>query len=442
MVLSRYCYFFTSSTGVNLGYSSRTNSFIELTPHVFNHLKDGSQSKTPLNLAILDEESSNILTSQGFIGSATSDEDFIHESQFITQAVQHNKSKLNLVLVPSLNCNFACPYCFETDKRARYMTPSVVEKLISFIRDNEGKSNIDLKWYGGEPLMSLSVINSILDRLNIEKDVKIQKHSIITNGYLFNEEAISLFKKYPLDIIQITLDGQKERHNHLRSLKKSLKPTFDIIVSNIKNIVRELTTTKIHIRVNIDKTNLDDFFIVKEFIETEVGSSNIIVYPGIIRLENDSKTNLVEPSFSRWETAELLFNLFSNGDLNGSIYPTLHKAKTCCAMCVNSFIIGPYGEISKCWNDVSDETKIVGYINDPKIKNPQIFYRYHTACAWYNDKECRDCFFLPICNGKCAWYGERNLFHGGKYNLCQCMQKAPDLLNNCLEAYYNKITKS
>ncbi|QCD42220.1 SPASM domain-containing protein [Duncaniella dubosii] len=249
-------------------------------------------------------------------------------------------------------------------------------------------------------------------------------------------------KKYPLDIIQITLDGQKERHNHLRSLKKSLKPTFDIIVSNIKNIVRELTTTKIHIRVNIDKTNLDDFFIVKKFIETEVGSSNIIVYPGIIRLENDSKTNLVEPSFSRWETAELLFNLFSNGDLNGSIYPTLHKAKTCCAMCVNSFIIGPYGEIYKCWNDVSDETKIVGYINDPKIKNPQIFYRYHTACAWYNDKECRDCFFLPICNGKCAWYGERNLFHGGKYNLCQCMQKAPDLLNNCLEAYYNKITKS
>ncbi len=175
MVLSRYCYFFTSSTGVNLGYSSRTNSFIELTPHVFNHLKDVSQSKTPLNLAILDEESSNILTSQGFIGSVTSDEDFIHESQFITQAVQHNKSKLNLVLVPSLNCNFACPYCFETDKRARYMTPSVVEKLISFIRDNEGKSNIDLKWYGGEPLMSLSVINSILDRLNIEKDVKIQK---------------------------------------------------------------------------------------------------------------------------------------------------------------------------------------------------------------------------------------------------------------------------
>ena len=41
-------------------------------------------------------------------------------------------------------------------------------------------------------------------------------------------------KKYPLDIIQITLDGQKERHNHLRSLKKSLKPMFDIIVSNIK----------------------------------------------------------------------------------------------------------------------------------------------------------------------------------------------------------------
>ena len=65
------------------------------------------------------------------------------------------------------------------------MTPSVVEKLISFIRDNEGKSNIDLKWYGGEPLMSLFSYKFNIRPTEYRKDVKIQKHSIITNGYLF-----------------------------------------------------------------------------------------------------------------------------------------------------------------------------------------------------------------------------------------------------------------
>lgn len=319
------------------------------------------------------------------------------------------------------------------------MTPSIEDDLIKFIKENDGRSNIDLKWYGGEPLMSLPTIKSILDKLNKETDVKIVKHSIITNGYLFYDRAISLFKEYPLDTIQITLDGKKDRHDRLRALKRSGRPTFDVIIRNLQKIVEAMPSTKVHIRVNIDKTNLSDFYLIKDYIQENIKASNIIVYPGILRLENEGKTNITEPSFNRWETAELLFDLFTQGILDGEIYPIRHKSKTCCAMCVNSFIIGPSGEIYKCWNDVSDDSKIIGYIQSPKIKNPQLFYRYHTGCAWYNDTECKECFFLPICNGKCAWYGERNLFHNGNYNLCQCMQKAPGLLDKCLEAYYNSL---
>jgi uncharacterized protein len=224
-------------------------------------------------------------------------------------------------------------------------------------------------------------------------------------------------------------------------LKSSGRPTFDVIIHNLQKIVEAMPSTQVHIRVNIDKTNLSDFYLLKDYLKENLKSSNIIVYPGIIRLENDEKTNIIEPSFDRWETAELLFDLFTQGLLDGEIYPIRHKSKTCCAMCVNSFIIGPSGEIYKCWNDVSDDSKIIGYIQSPKIKNSQLFYRYHTSCAWYNDTECKECFFLPICNGKCAWYGERNLFHNGNYNLCQCMQKAPGLLDKCLEAYYNSLIK-
>lgn len=442
MVISRYCYFFTTDNGINLGYCSRTNSFIEVSEPVFKHLQEVCKGKSRLNVSSIDEDSLKILTSQGFIGNEGDDDDFVYESQFITQSVQHNKSNLNLVLVPTLNCNFSCPYCFETGKNAKYMTPEVVEDLVTFINNNEGKSNIDITWYGGEPLMSLKIINTILDKLFIEDRSALRNHSIITNGYLFNNEAITLFQKYPLNSIQITFDGKKERHNQMRALKGSCKPTFDVIVSNLRKITMNLPTTKIYIRVNIDKTNQEDYVILKRFIESEIPNSNITVYPGIIRLENDTRTNLIEPSFSRWETAELLYSLLAEGTLEGAIYPVVQKAKTCCAMCVNSFIIGPEGEIYKCWNDVSDESKIVGYIDNAKILNPRIYFRYHTACAWYNESKCKNCFFLPICNGKCAWYNERNLFHGGNYNLCQCMQKAPGVLNKCLESYYKQIQKS
>lgn len=101
-------------------------------------------------------------------------------------------------------------------------------------------------------------------------------------------------------------------------------------------------------------------------------------------------TNLVEPAFGRWETANMLYDLYSRGILKGNIYPTLRIAKTCCALCVSSYIIGPIGEIYKCWNDVSDESKIIGYIDRSDIVNKTLYYRYHQGCAWYNDPVCKN----------------------------------------------------
>lgn len=123
-----------------------------------------------------------------------------------------------------------------------------------------------------------------------------------------------------------------------------------------------------------------------------VNSNNVIVYPGIIRLENKEMTNTVEPAFGRWETANFLYDIYSKGILKGEVYPSLGISKTCCASCINSFIIGPQGEIYKCWNDVSDKTKVVGYINRKGIVNKELYYRYHIGCEWYNDTECRKCF--------------------------------------------------
>lgn len=118
------------------------------------------------------------------------------------------------------------------------------------------------------------------------------------------------------------------------------------------------------------------------------------------------------------------------------MYPVLNCSKNCCATRVYSYIIGPEGEIYKCWNDVSNRERIIGYIDKKKLTNSSLLYNYMVGSKWYYNNECKDCFFLPICNGNCAWYWYRNKFENGKYNLCTCLQKAPGMLEKCLDYYY------
>lgn len=440
LIISRYSYFFKTSKNVFLAYSSKTNAFLELPEDIFMMLKkmqlcgvDQGQWSSISHDALM------TLRSEGFINTPEEDEDYVLKAQFITQTFQHNKSHLNLVLAPTLDCNFSCPYCFEQKKRTSKMSEETIEHLLSFIKSTSGLQKLSVTWYGGEPLLERAIIEKILTRIQNEVSIDISQHMIITNGYLFNNKAIELFERFPLDAIQITLDGWRDRHDKLRALKSNGQPTFDIILENIERIVSKLKQTRLDIRVNIDKSNIEDYYRISNLIRSRVNSKNVIIYPGIIRLENEDKTNLVEPALGRWETAEFMYDLYSKGILEGGVYPALQMSKTCCAQCSNSYIIGPEGEIYKCWNDVSDDSKIVGYIHQSKITNQSLFYRYHQGCAWYNDKECKACFFLPICNGKCAWYNERNLYHKGNYNLCQCIQKAPELLDRCLESYYDQL---
>lgn len=45
---------------------------------------------------------------------------------------------------------------------------------------------------------------------------------------------------------------------------------------------------------------------------------------------------------------------------------------------LNSYIIGPEGEIYKCWNDVSNTAKVIGNIQEECLENSTLFARYMT----------------------------------------------------------------
>ena len=442
MFRSRYSYIFKTSKGVCLIYVSKENSFLECDNELYSivsKMTPGKMVEKKL-LSLLSQEVLYTLKSVGFLCDESEDDDYIDKLRFISEASQHDKSSLGVVVAPTLDCNFACPYCFEKNKRVNYMKPEVEQRLCNFIIENSNDAPITLYWYGGEPLLAIESIRRILKELNGK--IKIDNHVLISNGYLLRPDVYDIFDAtFPLNDIQITLDGNKDRHNKLRALKRgTLKTTYDQIIKNIEDFAKKHPLCKVHIRINVDKNNYSDYEeAVKFFSQFEL--NNIHVYPGMIRLENKEQTQSIEPAFGRWEIARLIYRQLINTNREEELFPKIVYTKNCAANRVNSHIIGPEGEIYKCWNDVSNPNMVVGNINKNGITNPQLYYRYHSSCSCFNDPNCKKCFYLPICNGKCSWYQLKNKYKGGQFNLCQCLLKAPGMRNKILEKYYDHITK-
>lgn len=442
MFRSRYSYVFKTSNGICLIYVSKGNSFLECDNELYSIVSEMCPGKEVENaqISLLSLEVIRTLEAVGFLCDEFEDDDYIDKLRFINEASQHDKSSLGVVIAPTLDCNFACPYCFEKNKRANYMTLEIEQLLCDFILENSNNAPITLYWYGGEPLLAKESIGRILKKLSGK--VEIDNHVLISNGYLLCPDIYDVFNTtFPLNDIQITLDGNRTRHNRLRALKRGYsRSTYDQIIGNIEQFAKKHPLCKVHVRVNVDKNNYSDYEETVSFF-SQIGLDNIFVYPGIIRLENKEQTQSIEPAFGRWEIAELIYHQLVNTNREEELFPKVVYTKNCAANRVNSYIIGPEGEIYKCWNDVSNPNMIVGNIKTSEITNPQLYYRYHSSCSCFNDPNCKTCFYLPICNGKCSWYQLKNKYNGGEFNLCQCLLKAPGMRNKILEKYYDHITK-
>jgi len=434
-IISKYTYNLVTSKGVYLIYCSRTNSFMSLTKKLYDFIIQMKQN--PLLMNELDESLFELFKSHKIIVNDYEDDDFLLKRQFHEDQISYSQSTLSLIIVPTLSCNFDCPYCFEEGKKGGVMSDCTIDELITFIKQHELAKDLTITWYGGEPLLAFSVIKKILDKIKSEIKIPIRWQSIVTNGYYFDSKVIEYFKENPLNSIQITLDGSRERHNRVRKQKNTGEGSYDRLIDNIDKILHELHDTKVSIRVNIEKANRNDFLLLQEELSTKWKGKNIDFYPGFLRIENETKTALACDAISQWESKIFYYEIYKNKKLKGTVFPQLENNQGCCATMVNAYIIGPKGEIYKCWNDVTNENKIVGYINDNNLSDSALFFRYLLGSKFYYNDECKNCFYLPICQGYCPWLRLKNQYDNGKFVICECMQRAPDLLNKSLEDWYD-----
>ena len=98
---------------------------------------------------------------------------------------------------------------------------------------------------------------------------------------------------------------------------------------------------------------------------------------------------------------EIELNEYLSHDFNFSPNNYPMRPYSCTAVSLNSYVIGPSGELYKCCNDLGNPDRTVGSVLDFPILNST--YIQYLSDDFDNDTECRNCKVFPLCLGGCSY---------------------------------------
>ncbi|WP_305141279.1 radical SAM/SPASM domain-containing protein [uncultured Muribaculum sp.] len=320
---------------------------------------------------------------------------------------------LSLVIAPTLACNFACPYCYEANLPLSLMDEKVENGIIDFINSFSSRcDSLEICWEGGEPLLGIDKIKSLLERIETKSSLPLTYHSIITNGYLLSEEMLNYFKTKNLNFVQITIDGKEATHNKSRILKNGGN-SYERIINNIDMVTRVMPDCLVVVRTNVHEGNKDEFgSIYKDFCMRWEGKK-VRLFPAFVMPNSNCKVSCCTPQ----DKTDFFLNLKRKEDIQSINFIPRHNVGSCSATSENSYVIAPDGYLYKCWNDIGIKDRSVGNVFDG-VTNNTLIAKYMVGSDKYSDTQCISCSLFPICDGGCNRHRLDNEGQDVKYPLC------------------------
>jgi uncharacterized protein len=346
------------------------------------------------------------------------------------------------MILTTFDCNFKCEYCVENDVkdiRSENMTDDVSKNIIEWVARNiyeRHPDDVELVYYGGEPLLNKNPIFSIskeLFKISLDKKASFS-FGIITNGSVsLSSEEMEELKDYGLKYFQVTLDGPEFIHN-LRRPYKSGKGSFSDILTNVKKFVEFVP---VFVRVNIDRTNANSIGELLNFLYKEGLSSKIVmdfaprIKSGLLPHFCDANI-MPDKAFS--DSLKEVLPIARN--LGFSVARRFVEIGPCLLTSESQFVIDPIGDIYKCSGFVGRKEFSVGNVKDEHYSSK--FIKFITMDRW---EQCLDCPYVPLCGGGCA-YESFVTFGDYRKRLCKKALFAGttmEVLANSLYNLYNKV---
>jgi uncharacterized protein len=271
--------------------------------------------------------------------------------------------RLQLILLPTEQCNFRCTYCYEDFKIGR-MSSDVVGGIKQLIERRASRlKQLQVSWFGGEPLLARPIIEDVA---SFAISVAQQNNNLIymgdmtTNGYMLNGEAAESLANLGVRIYQVSLDGPQTYHDHTR-VRVDGRGSFDRIWSNLLSIRNSLTDVEILLRIHLTPANLP---VMPDFLATI--RDTFLVDPRfkvhlktVVRLggPNDATMQVVGPAEEEQVAA---LRAIVNGD--GDSSRLYEPEDVCYAARANSLLIRADGRVGKCTVALSDPANDIGHI--------------------------------------------------------------------------------
>lgn len=356
----------------------------------------------PCSAYLQDASVLDVLISQQNLVEDAADELAIVRSRKIMGS--RDRNRLDVILMPTLDCNFACTYCYEPHHPSK-MEAAEEAAIRAWLEREIPKHKVTmLHWFGGEPLLAYDQVLSISRHVTtVARESGVASLiNITTNGYLLTSSRIRELIGIGIFNYQITVDGPPETHNKLRSLRNG-RGSFDRLFANVVELARAHDDVRISVRVNFNHFNLHSIPRLLEMFPTDVRGRLRVVYEPIFgdhAVSAADNLTAEDIASSMAEYYELARSLGYDVALGMSGVAT-GKLVYCYAERESQYIIDFKGDVFKCSVSNFDPERRVGNIESDGsfVRAEAEWHRWVNAEVF--EEQCISCAYLPLCMGGC-----------------------------------------
>ncbi|MBE5972331.1 MAG: thioether cross-link-forming SCIFF peptide maturase [Lachnoclostridium sp.] len=311
-------------------------------------------------------------------------------------------------------CNLNCAYCFASQGKYQgeraVMSFEVGKQALDFLIENSvGRTNLEVDFFGGEPLMNFDVVKELVAyaRSREKECHKNFRFTLTTNGILVDDDVIE-FSNREMSNVVLSLDGRKEVHDRYR-VDYAGNGSWEKIVPKFQKFVEARGNKNYYMRGTFTHANPDFVNDIQQMLD--LGFTELSMEP-VVCAEDDpnrlTKEDLAIVMDQYEKLAELMHERRKAGkpftfyhymiDLKSG--PCIYKRVSGCGSGTEYMAVTPWGDLYPCHQFVGDEKFLLGNIWDG-VTNHEVQQEF-ASCNVYARPECHDCWAKLYCSGGCA----------------------------------------
>ncbi len=311
-------------------------------------------------------------------------------------------------------CNLNCAYCFASQGKYHgdraLMSFEVGKQALDFlIAHSAGRTNLEVDFFGGEPLMNFDVVKQLVAyaRSRETECGKNFRFTLTTNGVLIDDDVIE-FANREMSNVVLSLDGRKEIHDRFR-VDHAGNGSWERIVPKFQKLVQARGGKNYYMRGTFTHANPDFLKDIEQMLAlgfTELSMEPVVCAPDDPSALTEEDLPIVLEQYE--QLAQLMLERHREGrpftfyhymiDLKGG--PCIYKRVSGCGSGTEYMAVTPWGDLYPCHQFVGEEAFKLGNVWDG-VTNTAAQNEF-ADCNVYARPQCRDCWAKLYCSGGCA----------------------------------------